>query len=266
MARTMRRFESALARFPTPTLRRSKPTGFGWGGLRRRLGLLLAMLCLTVAASAVIYVHSDSQWFIYRENVSISGVTYLDAEQIYNASGVDSWNLFWLRPEQIRARIVAMPFVADAAVSVTPPNGVRIQVVEAEPVALWVTNEVTFWVMADGRALPMPDERYATLPQIIDPHGDAQAVTQPDQPAMDTSALAGAQALWAALPELGQLRFNRDYGLNFHLPGALTWVYWGDGRNPGRKFAHLAAIQRLIADNEAQPQIVDLRFERVYIH
>lgn len=266
LARTMRRFELALARLPRPSLQRNKPIGFGWGLFRRRGGVLLGGLLLIAVASTIGYVHTDPQWFVYRDTVSISGLTYLDAEPIYAASAVDSWNIFWLRPEQIRSRIVTLPFVADATVAIAPPNTVKIHVIESKPVALWVTNDETLWVMADGRARPMLDDRHGDLPQLIDPHGDAQAVTETNQPMMDAWVLAGAQGLWAALPNLGQLRFNQDYGLNFNLPGALTWVYWGDGRNQEVKLTHLAAVQRLIANNEAQPQIVDLRFERVYIH
>ena len=90
------------------------------------------------------------------------------------------------------------------------------------------------------------------------------AVPNPDRPTLDQALLNGALALWANLPEMSQLRYNRDYGLNFNLPGTLTWVYWGNGEQMERKFTDLAAVQQLIENGEAKPQIIDLRYDRPY--
>jgi hypothetical protein len=266
-ARIVRRFGFVLSRLPKLILRR--PLGRAWAGVRGtswRTGVVIGLALVILLGGAVGYVHTAPQWFVYRETVQINGVTYLNPDELYAASEVDSWNVFWLRPAEIRQRLLALPFVKEATVTVTLPNQVAIRVVEEEPVALWVTNDGTLWLMADGAALPMHDERFSTLPQLVDPNREAQDVTRPEQPAIDPSVLTGALALWDGGREIPQLRFNRDYGLNFNLTGSSTWVYWGDGRNLEKKFNHLAAVEQLIEQGEATPQIVDVRFDRPYIH
>jgi cell division protein FtsQ len=261
----MRRFESAIGRLPglKTQNRRNDARGLpgGPGGIGRAL-LGLALLLGLVAGFA--YLHADDRWFVYREDVEIGGLTYLDADAIYAASGVDNWHRLWLRSAVIRQRLLDQPFVADASVSLSWPNHVTIQIVEQEPVALWVTSEATWWLMPNGEALPVHDDRFNHLPQIIDPQREARAVFSANRPAIMPHVLTGALALWANLPGIEQLRFNHDYGLNFSLPGLLTWVYWGDGQESERKFAQLAAVQQMIERGEARPQIIDLRFERAY--
>lgn len=266
VARTMRRFEAAVARLPKPTLRRQNAPATGETTRIWPVRTLLALALLLALAVAAGYLHNDPRWFVYRETVQINGLTYLDAEEIYAASGVDSWHILWLRASVIRERLRALPFVEEAHVDIGFPNEVRLDIVEAEPVALWVTNDQTFWLMPDGSALPMTDKRYDQLPPLIDPQGDARVVGRTGRMALDPLVLGAAWSLWARMPEISQLRFNQDYGLNFHLPGTLTWVYWGDGANIDSKFAHLEAVQRLIADGETRPQVIDLRFERPYVH
>jgi cell division protein FtsQ len=82
---------------------------------------------------------------------------------------------------------------------------------------------------------------------------------------IDRTVLQSALTLLEKFPELTQLRFNRDYGLNFNLPGAATWVYWGDGEKMETKFANLMAVQKLIAAGKENPQLIDVRFDRPYI-
>jgi hypothetical protein len=266
-ARIVRRFGFVLGRLPRLLVRRSFGRALrSVGALSGRTSLVIVLLLVAVVGGTVAYVHTAPQWFVYRETVQINGVTYLNPDELYAASGVDSWNIFWLRPADIRQRLLEVPFVKEATVTVTLPNQVAIRVVEEEPVALWVTNDGILWLMADGAALPMHDDRFSTLPQLIDPNREAQDVTRPGQLAIDPSVLAGAQALWQGGKEIPQLRFNRDYGLNFNLAGSSTWVYWGDGRNLAAKFNHLAAVEQLIDQGKATPQIVDVRFERPYIH
>jgi hypothetical protein len=77
--------------------------------------------------------------------------------------------------------------------------------------------------------------------------------------------LASALALMQKLPDIPQLRYNGDYGLNFNLPNSLTWVYWGDGQNLDAKFTNLAAAQALIQEGQVTPVLIDVRYERPYI-
>lgn len=264
-ARLHRRFESAIAGLPQVTVAtpwRSLPLP---GATAWHASKLISLAWLVCAVFAITYVQSDLRWFVFRDSVQINGASYVSVDELYAASGVESWNIFWLHPQHIRQRLLTTPHIADAAVAITLPNQVTITVQEEEPVALWVTNEGVLWLMPDGVALPMRNDRFSSLPQIVDPEREAQDVTQAEQPAIDPEILASALVLLQKLPGLPQLRFNQDYGLNFNLPGSSTWVYWGDGANLEAKFANLDAAQQLIQSGEATPQIIDVRYERAYI-
>jgi cell division septal protein FtsQ len=225
---------------------------------------LISLALLLCVVATVAYLQSDLRWFIYREQVRIEGPTYLNIDELYKAAGVDSWNIFWIRPQAVQARVMAAPYVKSVTVTISLPNQVHIQVQEEQPVALWVTAEATLWLMPDGTALPVHNEHFNTLPQLVDPLREAQDVTQRTRPAVTPELLSSALLLLQRAPDITQLRFNRDYGLNFNLPGTLTWVYWGDGQHMEQKLTNLAAVEELIRSGEARPQVIDVRFERPY--
>jgi len=264
--RTLRRFESAFAWLPQANAAtRQVVSKRPFAGLTLRAGWIIGTLVVAAIVAGVAFLQSDLRWFVYRDSVQIRGLTFLNADEIYTASAVDSWNVFWLRASAVRERVIALPHVKDASVAIQLPNRVVITVQEEAPVALWMTNPTTYWIMPDGVAMPVTDERFATLPQLVDPQRDAQSVLKPDQPAVDPAVLAAALQLLQKMPEITQLRFNGEYGLNFNLPGGSAWVYWGDGSKVETKLANLAAAQQLIAGGEADPQLIDVRFERAYI-
>jgi hypothetical protein len=270
LTQRVKRFEATLAVLPTKIKRWrvgwSMPSlmQFGFSGWHASKGL--SLLLLACVAGAMVWLHTDDRWFIYRENVQFNGLTYLDAKQLYQASGIDSWNIFWLQPEPIRQRLLALPYVADAQVQTSLFNGVAVSIQEAQPTALWVTDQGTLWLLADGKALPAQGKNREDISQIIDGAQEAKALDTRKALAIDPSILQSALAIKQQLPEIEQLRFNKDYGLNFHLPSSNAWVYWGDGYRTETKFANLAAVQALIQAGKAQPQIIDVRFDRPYMH
>jgi hypothetical protein len=223
---------------------------------------IASAVILLVVIALIIWVQSDLQWFVYREHVAINGLTYANAEQIYEASAVDSWNLFWLSPSAIRDRLVDLPTVADAQVALRLPNQVVIDVQEELPVALWVTQSGNFWLMPDGTALAEPAQPKAGLLQIIDHQSDAKAWDDPSGARIDPGVLQSALALITYLPGVEQIYYNAGYGLNFHLPDTGTWVYWGDGADMAKKYTNLVGIERHLRTEGTQPKIIDVRFDK----
>jgi cell division septal protein FtsQ len=263
--RAMRRFEATLATLP----RFGRGLTIPWA--IPRLGLTpwhiskaLSLVVTILVALIIGQIHTSADWFVYRENVQFQDATYLNPDDLYQASGIDGWNVFWLQPEEVRQRLVALPYVADATVQVTLPNRVHISLREEQPVALWITQAAQLWLMPDGSALAMHDQRATKLLQIVDPLREAQNV-QSNSPAIDPGVLQSALALTQQFPDLVQLRFNHDFGLNFNLPGSSAWVYWGDGQEMTKKFTNLAAVQQLISSGQENPQVIDVRYSQPYI-
>lgn len=262
-ARHIRQMEAVIDRVRLPAmgnLQLRRPT---LAGFKRWPASRIASAVILLAVVAVIaWVQSDLRWFVYRENVAINGLTYANADQIYQASAVDSWNLFWLSPSAIRERLVDLPTVADAQVALRLPNQVVIDVQEEQPVALWVTQAGNFWLLPDGTALPEPAQLKAGLLQIIDHQSEAKAWDDPTGAKIDPGVLQSALALTTYLPDVEQIYFNQGYGLNFHLPDTGTWVYWGNGVDMEKKYTNLVGIERHLRTQGTQPKIIDVRFDK----
>ena len=220
----MRRVESvlptrlALPRIAMPAL---PATAFSAAGMRDGLrhvsgsgwhwSKLLSALLLVVAVAGIYWVHWDTRWFISAETIAFSNAGYLERDDLYpSVEDLADWSIFWVRPEAIQELILDHPYVTDAEVSIALPNRVEIEIEEAEPTALWVTQEGTLWLLEDGAALAMRvrpglapesamvDATGRELPQIIDVTRDAQA---PGRSAIDADVLDSALALLETFPE-----------------------------------------------------------------
>lgn len=263
-ARRVRRFESLASYLPQLSF-----SGNGLSTwletLRWQPSHLLSLALVLVAFGGIGWVHYDEDWYVYREYVTFHGLTYQEAEELYPLIDVDGWNVFWLSASQIRKRLVALPTVADAEVRITPPHWVTIEIEEAEPIALWVTQDGDFWLLPDGTALSKTDDRYDPLPRIIDHLREASAWDDPARQRIDPAVLRSALALLEQVPTIDNLYFNSGYGLNFHMPGSDTWVYWGDGNNADQKYRNLLAIQQDLRAQQEVATVVDIRFDKPVI-
>lgn len=244
------------------------------GPLRRALRarwLWVALALVAMAAAALVWVHTDERFFLYREDAQFNGLTYLDQDELWQLSEIDGWNVFWLDTESVRERLLQHPYIADADVYVAPlVDKVVVDITEARPVALWVTGlqdgvGAKQWLLADGRAVEPRGETPAGLLEITDPGATATAPGAALGTAINPEVLVSAQGLIARVPAVAQLRYNRQIGLNFSLPDQPYWVYWGDGADVERKLENLAASQKVLADSEAKRTIIDVRFARPFV-
>lgn len=261
--RQLRHMEATLARVHMPKV---TPIQLRWPAAlvisRWQPSKVISLLLLVIITALLVWVHSDERWFIYPENVTFNQLTYVKADELYRQSAIDSWNVFWLSPNAIRERLVALPTVADAQVRLQLPNRVVVDITEEAPIAVWVTQDGAFWLLPDGTALPEGTQSQTNLLQIIDPLREARAWGVPTALQIDTDVLQSALALTTYLPAVNQIYFNQGYGLNFHLPESNVWVYWGDGLNMEKKSKNIAAIQRHLQTAGTHPNIIDVRFEK----
>ncbi len=261
--RQFRQVEAALGRVQLPKLDKLRlqwPTRLALSNWQA--SKLLSLLLLSAIIGLLVWVHNDAQWFIYREDVTFNQLTYVDGDELYEQSAIDSWNIFWLSPSAIRQRLIALPKVADAQVTLQLPHRVVVDIQEEQPVALWVTQDGNFWLLPDGTALPEPEQGKVDLLQIIDPLREARTWGEPAQVNMDPATLQSTLAVATYMPAVDQIYFNKGYGLNFHLPDSSVWVYWGDGQNMERKYTNIIAAERHLRTAAIQPNIIDVRFDK----
>ena len=267
--RKVHRFETLLPAIKLPALRPALPAlGFGrplrW--LARARMVWLSLLVGVALAGLVAWVHLDEYWFIYTEDVQFNNLTYLERDELWQLADVDGWNVFWIDAAAVRERVVSHPYVDDATVRVAPfAAKVTVDIVPERPVALWVTDAGTRWLLDDGTALEPRGETPPGLPEIIDLPASATMPGSSLGTAMDPAVLASAQGVANRLPGAAPLRYNQQIGLNFRLPDKPFWVYWGDGGNVEQKLENLAVGEQLLADGRLEGEVIDVRFDRPYV-
>ena len=266
----MRHFESLLPSLPDgrrvalPRLPRVDLLPL-WGVLRSRL-LWIVLVVLVMAGGLTAWVALDERWYVYHEDVHFNGLGYLGAEELWSATAIDGWQIFWVDGEAVRQRLLENPYVADAQVHIAAPlTKVTVDITEVRPVALWETDAGIRWLRDDGLALEPRGQTPPGLLQIYDPPAEATLPGAEPGAAIDPAVLASAQALANRLPGVTPLRYNALVGLNFRLPDQPYWVYWGDGEDVEKKLANLAAAETLLKSGEAEGAVIDVRFERPYI-
>jgi len=109
--------------------------------------------------------------------VSLSGEKEISREEILTTAGVTgNASLLFLDADAARARLMANPWIADAAVLKLYPDRLQITITERQAFALWQKNGRVQVVAADGTVLePFVERRYVTLPLVVGQGAERQA-------------------------------------------------------------------------------------------
>ena len=109
--------------------------------------------------------------------VSLSGQRQVSREEIFAAAGVtESSSLLFLDVADARARLEAIPWIAEATVRKLYPDRLQITVTEREAFALWQVQGKVSVIAADGTTLSAKVEpRLTTLPFVVGPGAAAKA-------------------------------------------------------------------------------------------
>jgi cell division protein FtsQ len=101
--------------------------------------------------------------------VSLTGQKEVSREEVLAVAGVTGHiSLLFLDAEAARARLMANPWIADAAVLKLYPDRLRITVTERQAFALWQKDGNVSVIAADGTVLePFIEDRYRNLPLLV---------------------------------------------------------------------------------------------------
>ena len=109
--------------------------------------------------------------------VEIEGAQNLPRLSIYREllqGGSDSMLLADL--DEMRERLVALPWVKDAEIQRRWPDRLQIRITERKPAALWQWKGRIRLIDAEGQVLPTPDlAQFGTLPLLVGEHARLQA-------------------------------------------------------------------------------------------
>jgi cell division protein FtsQ len=109
--------------------------------------------------------------------VSLSGQRQVSREEIFAAAGVTNHSsLLFLDVAAARAKLEAIPWIAEATVRKLYPDRLQITVTEREAFALWQRDGTVSVIAADGTVLGAKVEpRLATLPFVVGNGANARA-------------------------------------------------------------------------------------------
>jgi cell division protein FtsQ len=109
--------------------------------------------------------------------ISLIGPKEVSREKILSTVGVTgSASLLFLDADAARKRLLANPWIADAAVLKLYPDRLQITITEREAFALWQKDGQVSVIAADGTILePSVDDRYLALPLVVGRGAERQA-------------------------------------------------------------------------------------------
>jgi len=109
--------------------------------------------------------------------ISLSGEKEVSREEILTTAGVTGRaSLLFLDADAARQRLLANPWIADAAVLKLYPNRLQITITERHAFALWQKNGRLSVIADDGTVLePFVENRYLGLPLVVGRDAERQA-------------------------------------------------------------------------------------------
>ena len=149
--------------------RRTRPVRRSSRRLSRvRAGAALAML----ASAAAVYGVNASPAF-RPERLDIAGARYSDEGELRRRLAVpEGTNLFGLATDHLRSRLLELPTVAGASVSIRLPGTIAVDITEREPILVWQVGERRFLADRDGTLFApfpaQPNAEASALPVVVD--------------------------------------------------------------------------------------------------
>src|SRR5579863_2507180 len=109
--------------------------------------------------------------------ISLSGEKEVSREEVLTTAGVTGRaSLLFLDADAARTRLLANPWIADAAVLKLYPNRLQITITERHAFALWQKDGRVSVIAADGTVLePFVENRYFGLPLVVGRDAERQA-------------------------------------------------------------------------------------------
>jgi cell division protein FtsQ len=109
--------------------------------------------------------------------ISLTGPKEVSREEVLTVAGVTGRaSLLFLDADAARTRLLANPWIADAAVLKLYPDRLQITITERQAFALWQKDGRVGVIASDGTVLePVVEDRYVRLPLVVGRGAERQA-------------------------------------------------------------------------------------------
>jgi cell division protein FtsQ len=211
------------------------------------------VLCLVAAGGWRLYT---SPWLVI-STVRVTGAQTLDPDDLRDTAGITGQRFFTANTAAAAKRLLALPRVKSATVTVRPPRSATIAVVERQPAGVWAAGGVIYVVDGDGVVLDTTNDP-GGLP-IVDATGssvDLRVGGRVDPDALLIATRAARFAPSAIGQHVARVQYGRDTGATV-LTDRGTLVHLGDSNDLDYK---LSVWQQVVATiNPADLHELDLR-------
>lgn len=187
---------------------------------------LYSLALVTVLTLMVLYLLTNPGMYV--KSINLGGASLIPAEEIFAASGMAGQHIFWVNPDEARARVTEVPGIASAQITVTYPAQVTLVVVERVPRVTLVEGEKHWWVDAEGQKFLSRGDLPGMLP-IISEADEPLAFLPPE-------AVAGALQLKQLRQNIEKLYYDPAHGLSYQ-DGRGWRGYFGVGVGMEQKLA-----------------------------
>lgn len=215
-----------------------------------REGTALSVLLLAVLALLTSQFFTTHRFYVY--DAEVRGNRFVDRKEIYDASGLHEFSIFWIKAEQAEAAISNLPGIKEARVTCRLPNRVMIEVVERQTQIVWQRGDKRYSLDDQGIISSLEAELEGML--LVQ-----DLTTGPLEPGARISpeVIQSALELRQALPEMADLQYSEDRGLSFRQGDCAIYLGTGD---MAKKIVILNALLQDLASDGIQPEYVDVRF------
>jgi cell division protein FtsQ len=234
---------------------------------RTRRGSIILLSLLAVGVLGLALKANAWKLDLPISGVRVEGNAIVTTAEVLKLAGIPKeGKLFAVDLAAVRERIKRNPFLRDVSVNRQGPEGISIEVVERQPVAI-VAADVLLYVDEEGVVLPPAhSEKLFDLPVIT---GAVPAAECVPGKAVTNVAMREALRLVVLSRMIGEDLFRRisdvqvleDGDLLFHTAEAGVPVFLGRG-SLGEKLVTFDGFWRAIVDRRGPQQLqqVDLRF------
>lgn len=224
------------------------------------LKAVIFFLILGIAANAA-YIASGSRYFNVRE-IEVSGNRRIATARIIKLSDISTKNnIFSIKTVLAAKRVEGDPWIKQATVSRALPLTIKIHVIERQPLAVWLEDNVYYLLDSEGAVVLSAMSRPAAdLPMIKDapPEGRPGAGER-----VMGASLRNALAVVTALDkdikaDIGWISAPTIDGLSLKLNSGATILYGKAEMNRQKNYA-IQVIQTEGANEDKKWQYIDVR-------
>lgn len=209
--------------------------------------------------------------------IKLNGAQRLSQEVVLTQLDLVGKNIIQVIPGDVLSRVEeAFPSVKNASVTVSLPAVVTVRVEERDPVILWLEENTSHWIDAEGVMFPVfgeaevlqtvtatgnpPPAPEVFTPEVDGETGEISHLLDFQFPRTTPTFVQAILSLSGIVPEASMLQYDQQFGLGWQDPNGWM-VYFG--RDTNNLEMKLAGYQTIMAELEGQgvnPALISLEF------